>query len=387
MMESGLLEEVEAGSEFRSAFNPATLLVSREIDISRVLGWMLAPEGSHGAGAAYLSEFLTLCGLEGVTSPGLSRVRLEVPRKAGGNMVGRIDIEVTHASFTLLVENKPWAKFGASQLERYARTLPNDANHTGLVVALLGAGWSDQAAADVAARCSRALRLGCEVRDWVAACSLLPAEQRVRTFLTDFERYLDEHHGGGWSRSASRLTEAMTSSPGSVEAAVRIMDARDALTRTVGERFAAEVGRRARAAGLPDARPLPGESPLFGYRKHGIVRLGLGHPDLDFAVSAELGYFREVAVGVCTRREMRTLRRAFADEIDRLGNLLGQGEPDDGAWWLWWEHVHALDPSGERSADGPAIWGWAADLSDAGLAACVVARALDARRALNASDR
>jgi hypothetical protein len=89
-------------------------------------------------------------------------------------------------------------------------------------------------------------------------------------------------------------------------------------------------------------------------------------------------------VGVCTRKETRALRRVFADEIASLGNLLGSGEPEDGLWWLWWEHVQALDPSGERTVDGPTIWGWASDLSDSGLAACVVARALDAKKALEA---
>ncbi|MBB4155647.1 hypothetical protein GGQ80_003572 [Sphingomonas jinjuensis] len=366
-------------------FNPITLLMSREIDISRVIGWMLAPDGSHAAGTGYLALFLKLCGIDDALNPALARVRLEVPRKASGNLVGRVDIEVTHPVFTLLIENKPWAGFGPSQLERYAKSLSAEEEHTGKVVALLGAGWTGQAARDVASRCSCALRLGLEVRDWVAACRRLPADERVQQFLADFERYLDERHAGAWSKESTMLTELLTKSCSSVEAAVRIMDARDALTQVVGERFTIELRRRAREAGLPDTAPLADERPLFGHHKHGIIRLGLGHPKLDFAISADSGYFRDVAVGVCTRKETPALRRIYAGEISRLVALLGPGEQENGEWWPWWEHIQALDASGEHTVDGPSIWGWAADHGETGLAAHVVARALDAKRALDTS--
>ncbi|TXN05929.1 hypothetical protein FV242_01800 [Methylobacterium sp. WL64] len=371
--------------QLHDAFNPAALLLTDEMDLSRVIGWMLDPAGTHGQGERYLQRFLDLCGIAPPDDCRSAKVRLEVPRYALGRLMGRIDIEVSHPRFLVLVENKPTARFGDQQLERYARTLPRDHGERARVVTLLGAGWDRARVAAIEGNGTRALKLGTEVRDWVAACQSATTAVRVAAFLGDLEVDLDRRYAGKDAREVQQIIDLLAATPETVAASIAVIDARDALTATINDRFVDLVQERARAAGLGEVRPIPGEMPLFSPNRNGTLRVDIGDPRFDFSLSAEATYFKNVALGVNLRREQRGIAKVYAKEITRLRNALGPGESDLNEWWLWWDNVQKLDASGGRGVNPPDLWAWASDVSDDGLAAAFVKQAAEAQRALFAA--
>lgn len=372
--------------EARDAFNPAALLLTDELDLSRVIGWMLDPAGTHGQGDSYLRGFLDLCRIAAPDDCRSAKVRREVPRYAGGRLMGRIDIEILHPAFLLLVENKPTARFGDQQLERYARTLPRNLGERARVVTLLGAGWDVAVVAAIESAGTRALKLGIEVRDWVAACRSATPGAKVAAFLNDLEVVLDERYAGKDAHTVQQIIDLLVATPETVAASIAVMDARDALTATINGLFLRSVQERAPAAGLGELRPLAYEQPLFSTnRGNGMLRIDIGDPRFDFVLSAEATNFRSVALGVCLRRQRRGIAKVYADEIARLCGALGPGQSIVDDWWLWWDHVQSLDASGARGIAPPDLWGWAADAGDEGLAAAFVKRAVEAKAALSAA--
>ncbi|WP_339164329.1 PD-(D/E)XK nuclease family protein, partial [Methylobacterium bullatum] len=342
--------------QLRDAFNPAALLLTDEMDLSRIIGWMLDPKGTHGQGDRYLQRFLTLCGIVAPDECRSAKVRLEVPRYAAGRLMGRIDIEVSHPRFVVLIENKPTARFGDRQLERYARTLPRDLGEQARVVTLLGAGWDGTVVTAIERAGTRALKLGTDVRDWVAACQSATTAVKVATFLGDLEVDLDKRYAGKDAHDVQQIIDLLTATPETVAASISVMDARDALTATINYRFTTLVQERARAAGLGEIRPVAGEYALFSPNRNGMLRLDIGDLRFDFVISAAATYFREVALGVCLRKSRRGAEKLYAGEIARLHETLGPGQSDTGDWWIWWEHVEALDASGRRSISPPDLW-------------------------------
>ncbi|OYY66583.1 PD-(D/E)XK nuclease family protein [Sphingomonas sp. 28-62-11] len=366
-------------------FNPVSLLVRNEMDLSRLIAWMLDPRADHGQGPGFLRPFLQLAGMEDAVRLERSRVELEATRRVGGAIIGRIDVEVTHSSFVLLVENKPFADFGEEQLERYVSSLPAD-GRAGRVVALVGRGWSDAALKGVTrASGATAVRLGVEVRDWVGACAASLPAGRVRELLAAMREDLDIRHGGMWEEAMMDIVDAMTVTPGEVAAAVAIIEARDKFAERVGRDFRARVSSLAGASGLSGLRPLEDEASLFTGSRHGMLRLDIGLADFDMVLEAEGTYLRDVSVSLCARRKTPRIERTHAALVARMVEVFGVGAGEPLVeWYAWWDWVGALHPTGRAPADAPGLWAWAADASEDGLAARFVRRAAEVRDAVHA---
>lgn len=364
------------------SFDPVALLVRRETDLSRLIAWMLDPRGSHGAGPAFLQSFLALSGISAPADLHRARVELEAARRVGKRLFGRVDIQITHPGFILLVENKPFAGFGNAQLERYVSSLSNDAR-TGRVVALLGRGWSDDALRRVVPAGAVAVRLGIEIRDWVGACAA-HTDGRVRQFLEAFRDNLNEQHGGMRLAEVDRVIDQMLDGPEAVAAAAAVIEARDRFATRLCQDFSARVAVLAKAAGLNGLRPVDDEAPLFGGAKSGTLRLDIGLADFDVALEAEATYFRDISFCISSRRKVPRIERVHAELVRRLRAALGEGSGEPLVdWYAWWDWVDALHSSGSAPADGPNLWAWAADASDDGLAARFVSRAAEIKQILD----
>lgn len=364
-------------------FNPVNLLVRNEMDLSRLIGWMLDPCADHGSGVAFLRRFLEMVGLTGFQHLERGRVELEAMRRVGRAVVGRIDLQVSHPSFVVLIENKPFAGFGDAQLERYVRSLPAD-GRTGCVVALLGRGWSDLALQRVArASGALAVRLGVEVRDWVGACASEMQHGRVRDLLEALREDLDIRHGGMWEETMMDVVDAMTGTPDEVAAAVAVIEARDKFAERVGRDFQSRVSSLADARGLGPIRPVADETALFMGSRHGTLRLDIGLAGFDMVLEAEGTYFRDVSVSLCARRKTPRIERVHSDLVASMVAAFGVGSGERLVeWYAWWDWVGALHPSGRAPADAPGLWAWAADGSPDGLAARFVERAAEVRDAV-----
>lgn len=363
-------------------FNLSNLLIQREADLSRVIAWMLDPRGNHGMAHAFLDLFLDMCGIHAEAS-GLARVRLEVPRFRAAKSVGRVDIEIVHPSFELLIENKPTAGFGDRQLERYVSSIGSIGPRKGRVVVLLGSGWSEDARKKIATTGVLVLRLGEEVSQWVSACSEVTANAALRGFLDMLEHDLVERYSEQGSLHMREIVDLMMRDPDTIAASIAIMRAQGALNFAMTQRFRDMVESRAERHGFGPVVSLPDEQPLFTGSKWGILRLNLGDTRYDFALQTDSTNFRDVAIGVVVRKESAALARVYQDEIARIHAAHGGGHGDKpDTWWLWWVYITSFDPGGARADNGPALWKWAADPSDNGLAALFVQKALETRLGL-----
>ncbi len=361
------------------AFNLSNLLIQREADLSRVIAWMLDPRGNHGMGHAFLGPFLDLCGIQAQALDS-ARVRLEVPRFKAAKSVGRVDIEIVHPSFELLIENKPTAGFGDRQLERYISSI---GQQIGRVVVLLGSGWSEVARTKIGATGALVLRLGEDVSRWVGTSRHLANDPGLRSFLGMLEHDLVERYSEQGSLQMREMVDLMMRDLDTVAASVAIMRAQGALNAAMTYKFREMVEARAEAHGIGPVVALPDEQPLFTGSKWGILRLNLGDPRHDFALQADSTNFRDVAIGVVVRKETSALTRVYQDEIARIHGAHGVGHGDKpDKWWLWWVYITSFDAGGARTDNGPALWRWAADSSDDGLAAIFVQKALETRLAL-----
>lgn len=374
---------VAARAPAGASFNPVALLVRREIDLSRVLGWLLDPHGNHGEGDAFLRSFLAMVGIAPFADAGTVRTRLEVPRYKSGRLVGRIDIEIAGGSFLLLVENKPVAGFGNRQVERYLASLSRETKREARLAVLLGAGWSESGIAAIRLKGAVVLKLGEEVQSWVGQCSEICRDEHVGRFLRQLSSELERRYGDGGEQVSRDLIDHIMSDPQRVKAAVAISDAQYALTTRMNGLFQELVIAWAKAEGLSGIRPTDFEYPLFGGNRYGVLRLDIGDARYDFAIQADKTNFQQIAVGVCLRKENKGLARTYASEVGKLQEALGHGDAEEAdGWWLWWEWATTMDLGGARTADRASIWGWAADPSDDGLAALFVRRAAEAKRAI-----
>ena len=179
------------------------------------------------------------------------------------------------------------------------------------------------------------------------------------------------------------LVDLMTETPETVAAAISIINAQADLFAAMTRRIGACIEERAKLANLGALRPVTGEHPLFAGNVYGILRLDIGDPRLDFAMQANSTSFRDVQMGVVTRVENRSLVKTYADQLALLQRSMEEdgGEPSDG-WWLWSKSLSQFDVGADRGHDGPALWAWAADESNDGLAALFVEKALAAKAAL-----
>lgn len=104
-------------------FRPFALFHPNEVDLSRLMAFLLDPSETHGQGMTFLSLFLQQAGLpDSIADAGAVRVWTEDTLSTGN---GRADIRVDYTRrdsirMHLLIENKPWAGDGNRQIARYA---------------------------------------------------------------------------------------------------------------------------------------------------------------------------------------------------------------------------------------------------------------------------
>jgi hypothetical protein len=357
------------------AFDPVTLLVWRELDLSRVFAWMLEPDGTHDAGTAFLNLFLEMIDLPSADTARVRVIREHVLGPDGS----RADILIRHPRWTVLVENKPWAKFGDRQVERYVRAIA--ARHgVSKVAVLLGPGAGPDEVVRLREMAGvQCLMLGEAVRDWTRRCAAIVGKPDVAAFLNHLERFLDLEFGSGEARNMRTEIEHIMQTPDTIAAAITIVDAESALADAMNLRFAEIVEERCRPHGL--ALRSDADLPLFGRKYPGTMRIDIGNLDYDFAIESVSAMFNDIDIGVCARKKRTTMRGRHGRVIADLERALGQSE-EPNLWWPWWMRAEAAGSSGRPARSRADLWAWAADSSDAGLAATFVTQAVAARDAL-----
>lgn len=128
-----LLDDQRAGAELCDAprLSPYELFRPNENALSRIIGDLLDPCGTHGQGPLFLNALLGALDLPSVGSRHRNHVRVRCEVLTSALPIGkerrRIDLVVETPAVLLGIENKPWAKQGRGQLEDYLCQLELDA--------------------------------------------------------------------------------------------------------------------------------------------------------------------------------------------------------------------------------------------------------------------
>lgn len=195
-------------------FNVLRYARTDEYGLSLILADLLNPHGPHGQGDRFLRCFLhRYWSTEPQSSFAIEAdVRTEVATHRIEQTQGRIDIQVALPGRILAIENKPWAADQPRQIERYLDQLRKSGRRIRL---LYLTGRDAQQPSDFSVDrdlLQKARDAGeflsttyLDLRDWLRDCRGVCENERVTTFLRDFERYIGYTFAGDRGDSTSQL--------------------------------------------------------------------------------------------------------------------------------------------------------------------------------------
>lgn len=328
-MNPNLLEEVSArlvalrharqafSRRLAPDFSAFDFIRTDELMLSKMLGWMLDPAGSHAQGAVFLDEFVR------IVTPDL-----ELDAVAPGPVLleahcgdrRRIDILVKYGRAVIAIENKPFAADQVGQLQHYLDYLSGFDD--GRLVYLSGTAerLPSEHSLGSKARVSfvdegRLILLSYrELQPWLTACRGHSESERVRAFIDDFQRFILERFEGVTDMTEqAMLIEQMISDAQRVEAAAKIAISwreaqhvlihklRQQLDHHVPEGWTVSMGRyRAKNSHMDIVNPawaplafrIVFDAGTYNEFAYGLVRPGarkLALVELKNALDAELG--------------------------------------------------------------------------------------------------
>jgi hypothetical protein len=189
------LDALRMGMELFGAtrFSPFEIFSPDENTLSRVIAELLDPYGSHGQGALFANAILSELGYSKLGTHEVVRVRREAMTKAGR----RIDIVIETLRYVIGIENKPWAKQSARQLEDYYQELQTDLRGRTPILIFL----SDQEPETAMDTAHRLTYTGGSDQPSLPKIlrAVLPSIRAAppRRFVEDFIRYMDNVFGNG----------------------------------------------------------------------------------------------------------------------------------------------------------------------------------------------
>ena len=190
-----LLDAKRAGAEMYGAprLSPFELLNPSENTLSRVVGDLFDPKGSHGQGPLFLNALLVKLGLPRVGV----RDFISVGREVLTQQRRRIDLVIETPAVLLGIENKPWAGQQCNQLSDYLRDLKARAGKKRSVLVFLSDQEEKTAKGEVARMPYQAVDEGPSLYAILAETVEKIRADRSRFCVRDFMRYIELHFGGG----------------------------------------------------------------------------------------------------------------------------------------------------------------------------------------------
>lgn len=315
-------------------FSAFDFIANDELTLSRILGWLLDPSGSHGQGAKFLDTFVSniLPDLSGFETDA-AKVKLEA--HCGDRR--RIDLLVQSGNVAFAIENKPYAADQDGQLAHYLAWL--DRFTDGRLVYLAGRsdrlpGPNSLSETDQLAslKSRRLITMGYpDLRPWLTACLGVCSAERVRAFIDDFQRLILKRFEGVQDMTEQTLlTELMTGDPGRVEAAAKIaLGWRSAQVELVN-RLNGQI-----AEALPEGWRVTGALSAKKYSQLNIT--SPERADLGFRIIFDAVNYNEFAFGIVRPRGSKADRQTLHDRI--AASDFGPGDsnaPVDE--WVWWDY-------------------------------------------------
>lgn len=183
-----------------TGFNVFDWIDPSENDLSNIIGDLLAPQGSHGQGKAFLDLAVhQLFPLPKADQPD-DLNRCVIVREAGTYHGRRIDLLIDFAASAIGIENKPFAGEAQDQLKDYADWLSERFSGSFSLIFLhgpdvragsLGREWRQKLKEEDRFRevpyYSQTER---SLHQWLVRCAEICHSDKVRWFLRDFANYV-----------------------------------------------------------------------------------------------------------------------------------------------------------------------------------------------------
>ena len=330
-------------------FSPFAFIQPDEMQLSRILAWLLNPVGSHGQSGRFLylfvKQFTHTCpdrawSLE--TCAGMD-TRTEV----FVNGSGRIDILVRSSRHTLAIENKIDAEDQDRQLERYGAYLDSlKQAETYLIYltpeasepSLKSIGEEDRTRRSQANQ-FHLFSYRQDVIDWLQACKASCRADRVSVFIDEFTRFLNKRFGGSSDMTMQDdLAHEITRSADMVTSAMQIILAEDNLRRKLIEMLASQL----RSAATTKGWGFDANGGSHKYSSFTIVLPG----DYTLVFEFQSANFNGLIYG---------LTKAVNDEASIAAIQCNIGPGLRNAVWAWYRRSSPLDPVFPVEADWGAV--------------------------------
>ncbi|MEG3172152.1 PD-(D/E)XK nuclease family protein [Sphingomonas sp. ZB1N12] len=332
-----------------------------ELLVSRLIAWLLAPDGSHAQGARFLHAF---CDRHRIARPPHRRLRveLEVPTNLIDRIRRRIDVCVLDDDWSLGIENKPVAGFQNRQLADYLDQLRRRSPSNATLVVLKG--WEGDLPADQMkeAGMREALRDGslvnvdyADVQLWLAECAGLSEASYVTSLIDDLRSSLQRWLSGGMDMERQRIVVgSILDDDLQRDAALELLASTDHLLASLSDRFVRDLHREL--------------APTRFRIMHGAAATRIDLPrkeyidlELDealpfkFSIAFDKANLRLPYVGLRPRLDTMATGRIYA----RLRReLAAAGLPSQTSyleWWFWWTYT-SRQRFGFEHDDTIAVW-------------------------------
>ena len=341
-----------------------------EPGLSMMLALLLDPKETHGQGDRYLLEFLKIvnAGTAGDTNTPqhISSDEISVQTEVRTTGQRRADIVVESPTYTLLIENKPWALDQKDQISDYSRWLKPTPPRLKKIVYLCGREPNNDSITQ--AELERLRGEGHYVRvdfvkihRWLTNCLALTVPNTVRTFIGALIEYVS-------TRILKKEPQAMhdphirTLMAENIEAAFAIANSFTQLKQEILEKFLVKLSMRLEKQGfvlaLPpndDQREQTGGTSVLNanktgswcswftvYRKERREQQEAGGYCLAF--SFESPNHKDLIWGIARNKEPCMLDPALVAEIrKKMTERFGHRAHKDTDNWPWYQNADKVN--------------------------------------------
>ncbi|MGF1546708.1 MAG: PD-(D/E)XK nuclease family protein [Thiotrichales bacterium] len=254
---------------FAPRFNVVSLFDPKEIGLSRILGDLLDPKGTHGQRDAFLKLFLSRIELDKVF--GDTRLATVTREDSFVNDQGRaraIDIVIKNREAILAIENKPWAEESENQVKDYWIATESRAK-TASPFLLFLSGTAREIASMPKTQKDRLVNEG-KLKErsyvellvpWLDDCIRECRAERVRNFVLELKGYIiSEFSGAPDMTETNAIVDLALKNEESLTSALDIGKSIDQLKRSLIEKLNHELRQIAESHNLEMEGKVPKES-------------------------------------------------------------------------------------------------------------------------------
>ncbi|MES3150876.1 PD-(D/E)XK nuclease family protein [Sphingomonas faeni] len=332
-----------------------------ELLVSRLIAWLLTPDGSHAQGPRFLNAF---CDRHRIARPPQRRLRveLEVPTNLIDRIRRRIDICVLDDAWSLGIENKPVAGFQDRELADYLDQLRRRSPACATLVVLKG--WEGGLPADQMKEpgMEEALKDGSlvnadygDVQLWLAECAGLSEASYVSSLIDDLRGSLQRWLSGGMNMERQRIVVgSIMDDDVQRDAALELLASTDHLLASLSDRFVRDLERELAATKfsiLPSASPSRIDLPRKAYLD---LELDEALP-FKLSIAFDKGNLRLPYIGLRPRRDTTATGRAYSRLRRELALVGMPSQSSYLEWWFWWTYA-SRQQFGFEAEDTVAVW-------------------------------